>query len=237
MAIKSDILKSLVPFDDGIRQRNLQSRVDTLYGKDRQANPFLDKNGNLFNKYINYQSVLNNPNVSTAAKRFISQATGLSPSVGAVQSANVNTSQNGGSAGNVNQNTAQGSQSPQTGTSGNKFVDTAKKYLGTPYVWGGASPSGFDCSGLMQYVYAQNGIKIPRVSQDQFKSGSAVKSGNLAPGDLVFFKGYTKDAQNPGHVGMYIGGGKYIQAPKTGDVVKVSSLSDRSDYVGARRYY
>lgn len=62
-------------FDDGIRQRNLQSRVDTLYGKDRQANPFLDKNGNLFNKYINYQSVLNNPNVSTAAKRFISQAT------------------------------------------------------------------------------------------------------------------------------------------------------------------
>lgn len=68
MAIKSDILKSLVPFDDGIRQRNLQSRVDTLYGKDRQANPFLDKNGNLFNKYINYQSVLNNPNVSTAAK-------------------------------------------------------------------------------------------------------------------------------------------------------------------------
>lgn len=236
MAVKSDILKSLVPFDDGIRQRNLKSKVDTLYGKDRQANPFLDKNGNLFNKYINYRSVLNNPNVSAAAKRFISQATGLSPSV----SANVNTSQNSGSAVSVSQSTSKGSQpenTAQTGASGNKIVDTAKKYLGTPYVWGGASPSGFDCSGLMQYVYAQNGIKIPRVSQDQFKSGSAVKSGNLAPGDLVFFKGYTKDAQNPGHVGMYIGDGKYIQAPKTGDVVKVSSLSDRSDYVGARRYY
>ena len=234
MAVKNDILKKLVPFDDRVSKTNLQKKVDTIYGNDVGINPFLDKNGNLFNKYINYQSVLDNPNVSEKAKKFISQATGLSPNVSAAQ----------GTADNVSQNvdlTVSGdksaTQTTHTSTSGNKFVDTAKKYLGTPYVWGGASPSGFDCSGLMQYVYAQNGIKIPRVSQDQFKSGSAVSSENIMPGDLVFFKGYTKDAQNPGHVGMYIGNGKYIQAPKTGDVVKVSNMSDRSDYVGARRYY
>lgn len=233
MAVKNDILKKLVPFDDGARKRELQNKVGSLYGKEKTVNPFLDKNGNLFNKYINYQSVLDNPNVSEKAKKFISQATGLSPNTSGQALQNAETYKST----SLPQDTNISNVQISSAESGNKFVDTAKKYLGTPYVWGGASPSGFDCSGLMQYVYAQNGIKIPRVSQDQFKSGSAVSSENIMPGDLVFFKGYTKDAQNPGHVGMYIGNGKYIQAPKTGDVVKVSNMSDRSDYVGARRYY
>ncbi|MGN0163381.1 MAG: NlpC/P60 family protein [Candidatus Ornithomonoglobus sp.] len=119
---------------------------------------------------------------------------------------------------------------------GNKVVLIAKQFLGTPYVWGGTTPKGFDCSGLMQYAYKQMGINIPRVSQDQFKSGTAVDKSQLRAGDLVFFKGSSGTASDPGHVGMYIGNGQYIQAPQTGDVVKISDLSARSDYVGARRY-
>lgn len=109
-------------------------------------------------------------------------------------------------------------------------VNYALKFQGIPYVWGGTSPSGFDCSGLVQYCYAHFKINLPRTSEEQFKVGTAVDKSNLKPGDLVFFEG-----NPPGHVGMYIGDGKYIQAPKTGDVVKVSLLSARNDYTGARR--
>ena len=178
-------------------------------------NPFVKSDGTLVNKHIDYQKVLDDPSVSASAKQFISQATGLSPTMGGASS-------NLYSAGII-------------GASGNCLVDTAKKYLGTQYVWGGASPEGFDCSGLMQYVFKENGVDIGRTSQEQFKKGIAVDKGNLQPGDLVFFAGYTKDVENPGHVGLYIGDGQYIQAPKTGDVVKISNLSGRSDYAGARR--
>lgn len=123
-----------------------------------------------------------------------------------------------------------------SGSGSNSVVNTAKSFLGTPYVWGGTTPDGFDCSGLVQYAYAQNGINIPRTSQEQFKSGKSVNKDNLQAGDLVFFKGSDGTSSAPGHVGMYIGNGQFIQAPKTGDVVKISNLSDRSDYVGARRY-
>lgn len=119
---------------------------------------------------------------------------------------------------------------------GNDLVETAKKYLGVPYKWGGKTPKGFDCSGLVQYVYQQNGKTIPRTSQKQFEKGIVVDDSALQPGDLVFFKGSGGTAKSPGHVGMYIGNGQYIQAPKTGDVVKISNLAGRKDYVGARRY-
>ena len=110
-------------------------------------------------------------------------------------------------------------------------VGIAMQYLGVPYVWGGASPSGFDCSGLTMYVYAQVGVSLPHNAAMQYSYGSAVSRENLAPGDLVFFNGL-------GHVGLYIGGGQFIHAPHTGDVVKISSLSESwyaSTYVGARR--
>ena len=123
------------------------------------------------------------------------------------------------------------SSSSSQSTKGNSLVSAAKKFLGTPYVWGGTSPSGFDCSGLMQYVCAMNGINISRTTYDQINEGKAVNKSDLQAGDLIFFG--TKD--NPHHVGMYIGGGQYIQAPKTGDVVKISKLSDRGDYLTARR--
>ena len=110
-------------------------------------------------------------------------------------------------------------------------VGIAMKYLGTPYVWGGSSPAGFDCSGFVAYVYGQMGVSLPHYSGAQYGVGTPVPRDQLAPGDLVFFDGL-------GHVGIYIGGGQFIHAPHTGDVVKISSMSESwyaSTYVGARR--
>jgi cell wall-associated NlpC family hydrolase len=109
-------------------------------------------------------------------------------------------------------------------------VGIAMRYLGVPYVWGGASPSGFDCSGLVMYVYAQVGVSLPHSSYAQYGMGVPVSMSDLQPGDLVFFYGL-------GHVGIYVGGGNFIHAPHTGDVVKISSLSGSyaSAFVGARR--
>jgi peptidoglycan DL-endopeptidase CwlO len=109
-------------------------------------------------------------------------------------------------------------------------VGVAMQYLGTPYVWGGASPGGFDCSGLVMYAYAQVGVSLPHSSYAQYGMGVPVSYDQLQPGDLVFFDGL-------GHVGIYIGGGQFIHAPHTGDVVKISSMSGwyASSYVGARR--
>ena len=109
-------------------------------------------------------------------------------------------------------------------------VGIAMQYLGVPYVYGGASPSGFDCSGLVMYVFAQIGVSLPHNAAAQYGYGMPVSRDQLQPGDLVFFNGL-------GHEGIYIGGGQFIHAPHTGDVVKISSLSGwySSTYVGARR--
>jgi cell wall-associated NlpC family hydrolase len=110
-------------------------------------------------------------------------------------------------------------------------VGIAMGYLGVPYVYGGASPSGFDCSGLVMYAFAQLGVSLPHSSYAQYSMGVAVSRDQLQPGDLVFFNGL-------GHVGIYGGGGQFIHAPHTGDVLKLSSLSESwyaSTYVGARR--
>jgi len=111
-------------------------------------------------------------------------------------------------------------------------VGIAMQYLGTPYVWGGASPGGFDCSGFAMYVYAQVGISLPHNAAMQYSSvGVPVSRDDLQAGDLVFFDGL-------GHMGIYIGGGQFIHAPHTGDVVKISSLYDSwyaSSYYGAKR--
>jgi len=109
-------------------------------------------------------------------------------------------------------------------------VGIAMQYLGVPYVWGGASPSGFDCSGFVMYVYAKVGVSLPHNAAAQYGYGMPVSRDQLQPGDLVFFNGL-------GHNGIYIGGGQFIHAPHTGDVVKISSLSGwySSTWVGARR--
>jgi hypothetical protein len=112
------------------------------------------------------------------------------------------------------------------GINGSDLVKYAEQALGTPYAWGGDSMTkGIDCSGLVQQVYAHFGVVLPRVTYDQIQMGASVPTDKLQPGDLVFFDTDTKTA-GPDHVGIYIGGGKFIHAPKTGDVVKVSSLSD-----------
>jgi len=109
-------------------------------------------------------------------------------------------------------------------------VGIAMQYLGVPYVWGGASPRGFDCSGLVMYVFAQIGVSLPHNAAAQYGYGSPVSRGSLQPGDLVFFDGL-------GHVGIYVGGNSFIHSPHTGDVVKISSMTGwySSTYVGARR--
>ncbi len=110
-------------------------------------------------------------------------------------------------------------------------VGIAMQYLGVPYVWGGSSPSGFDCSGFVLYVYAQVGVSLPHYAASQYNYGVPVARDQPEPGDLVFFDGL-------GHNGIYIGGGQFIHAPHTGDVVKISSLDDAwyaGNWVGARR--
>ena len=122
-----------------------------------------------------------------------------------------------------------GTYAPPPGKYGG-VVGIAMQYLGTPYVYGGASPGGFDCSGFVMYVFGQVGVSLPHNAAAQYGSGMPVSRDQLQPGDLVFFDGL-------GHVGIYIGGGQFIHSPHTGDVVKISSMTGwyASTYVGARR--
>jgi cell wall-associated NlpC family hydrolase len=115
-------------------------------------------------------------------------------------------------------------------------VKLAEHYVGTPYKWGGASPGGFDCSGLLQFVWGKNGVNIPRTTYDQFKAGRPVNPKHLQPGDAVFFKGSDSQGGLPGHVGMYIGNGKFIHAPHTGADVQISPLSGMPGFMGARSF-
>jgi cell wall-associated NlpC family hydrolase len=114
-------------------------------------------------------------------------------------------------------------------------IKFAAQYLGTPYHFGGASPqTGFDCSGLMQWSYSHVGVSLPRVSEDQIDVGLAVDRAHLVPGDLVFFQ----ENGDVHHVGMYLGGGRFLEAPHTGDVVKVASLDEpyyAAQFAGGRR--
>ena len=112
---------------------------------------------------------------------------------------------------------------------GMRAVAYAKRFLGVPYVWGGSSPSGFDCSGLVRYVYERFGVDLPHSSYADFNLGRGVSRWALKPGDLVFFNGL-------GHVGLYIGHGRFIHAPYTGTSVQISTIdSGWGGYDGARR--
>ena len=119
-----------------------------------------------------------------------------------------------------------------------ELVNTARRFIGIPYRWGGTTAeNGFDCSGLTMVSYRLNGLNLPRVSRNQFKAGRWVSKSQLQPGDLVFFA--TKGGKRVTHVGMYAGNGQFIHAPRTGKNVRFESLSNpffAKTYVGGRTY-
>ncbi|MBO2447152.1 C40 family peptidase [Actinomadura barringtoniae] len=131
-------------------------------------------------------------------------------------------------------------------------VRAALRWLGTPYSWGGGGPSGpsygiaqgsgikgFDCSSLAQYAWAKAGVTIDRVAADQYNDGPHVPRDALQPGDLLFFATNTSDLRTIHHVGIYLGRGRMVHAPQTGDVVRISDFAHnayrQSQYVGATR--
>lgn len=112
---------------------------------------------------------------------------------------------------------------------GSRVVKYAKRFLGVPYVYGGVSPrSGFDCSGLVRYVYSHFGVSLPHSSFADLWRGRRVSRWHLRPGDLVFF-------YDAGHVGIYVGRQRFIDAPHSGAVVRISTMGAYSGYYGARR--
>jgi cell wall-associated NlpC family hydrolase len=119
-----------------------------------------------------------------------------------------------------------------------ELVKTAKRFIGIPYRWGGTTAkNGFDCSGLTMVSYRLNGLNLPRVSRNQFKSGKWVSKAKLRPADLVFFA--TKGGTRVTHVGMYVGDGNFIHAPRTGKKVRIEKLSNSffaKTYMGGRTY-
>ena len=120
---------------------------------------------------------------------------------------------------------------------GEDITETLRKALGVPYVWGGTTMNGFDCSGLVQWAFAQHGISLPRVTYNQINVGASVSPNKLRPGDLVFFDTDRKKS-GPDHVGVYLGGGKFIHAPRPGANVKISSLAEgyyMDRWMGGRR--
>lgn len=114
-------------------------------------------------------------------------------------------------------------------------IDTAESFLGLPYVWGGTTPAGFDCSGFVQYVYGQNGYSLTRTTYTQWDNdGTFVSKSELQPGDLIYFG----SGGSPTHVGLYVGDGMMIHSPSTGDVVKFSTIESgyySQTYMGAKR--
>jgi len=120
-----------------------------------------------------------------------------------------------------------------------EIVKTARSFIGVPYRWGGVTKKkGFDCSGLAMAVYKLNGLNLPRTSREQYRAGSYIPRSNLVQGDLVFFD--TRGKGEVSHVGVYIGGGRFIHAPRRGKTVRISNLASsyyRTHYSGARKYF
>ena len=104
-----------------------------------------------------------------------------------------------------------------------QVCDMARAFIGTPYVYGGTTPKGFDCSGLVQYVYREVGVSLPRTARDQSRAGRAATVRTMLPGDLIFFR---IDRDVVAHVGIYLGRGEFVHAPRTGKNVRVDSIDN-----------
>lgn len=203
----------------------------------KTINPFLNQNGELLNPKLNYQKILDNPNITQRAKKYITQATGLTPTVKQQTSTVTPTS-------NVAQNTVV----PSTGNNtykatSNTIADAAQKYIGTPYVWGGESmdEGGMDCSGFVYNALKDAGYDVGRTTAQGYRSnGKVVSKSDLQAGDLIF---YGKNGE-ASHIGIYIGNGKMIHSSggskntkaNPGKGVTVANVDYRSDFIEARRY-
>ena len=157
----------------------------------------------------------------------LGKSTGVTPSASAL---------NGSASGGLNSDNLGSSGSTGTTANGQAIVNKAKQYLGVPYVYGGASPSGFDCSGLVYYVLKSLGYSPYRTPADQYRQGTYVSKENLQPGDIVFFA--NTYASGISHVGIYAGNGQFIHAPNSRSVVSYADLTSgywADHYYGARR--
>ncbi len=217
----------------------LQQKVGNVFGTTENAttntfNPFLNKNGELFNSNLDYQRLLDNPNISQKAKNYISQATGLSPTV---TQQNTVTPSTGGTF------TASGGPVQRVET-GNTIADAAQKYIGTPYVWGGESmdEGGMDCSGFVYNALKDAGYDVGRTTAQGYRNyGNSVSKSDMQPGDLIFFGNNSNDAS---HIGIYIGNGQMIHSSggskntksNPGKGVSIANVDYRSDFLEARRY-
>lgn len=205
------------------RDNVLKSKISNSYG----MNPFLNNKGQLINPYINYQKFLDNGQTSEKTKGFITQATGFTPRVSTV----------------MMQSNAENAKRSNTGTSNLSIVESAKSYLGTPYVWGGESlaEGGMDCSGFVYNALKTAGYDVGRTTAQGYRSlGTSVDKSNLQEGDLIFFG--TGDKAT--HVGIYIGNGQMIHSSggqnntknNPGKGVSITKVDYRSDFLEARRY-
>lgn len=168
----------------------------------------------------------NKPSTSTSSNSSTSSSSSSSSSS--------STQSSSSSSSSSNTSTNRGDSSTVTSSKANAIISTAKSFLGVPYLWGGVSPSGFDCSGYTQYVLKKNGISVPRTAAEQYKVGTTVSKSNLRIGDLVFFTTYKA---GPSHLGFYIGNGNFIHCSSSKGVI-ISNLSSTyysSRYIGARR--
>lgn len=208
------------------------------------VNPFLDKNGDLVNPYIDYQQVLDNSNISAKVKTFISQATGLSPSVTTPftqQSKGVTVSTAASDAGVTPASFVPSEENlPQSESS---IAAAAKNYIGTPYVWGGESMAegGMDCSGFVYNALRDAGYNVGRTTAQGYRNyGTSVSKSDMLPGDLIFFG---KNG-NASHIGIYLGNGQMIHSSggskntksNPGKGVSITNVDYRSDFLEARRY-
>ena len=219
----------------------LQQKVGNVFGTNEQPattsyNPFLNKNGELFNPLLNYQKILDNPNISQKAKNYITQATGLSPTVTEQKKVVPSTSGSYNASGKV-------VQTSTPSATGNTIADSAQKYIGTPYVWGGESmdEGGMDCSGFVYNALKDAGYNVGRTTAQGYRSyGSAVSKGDMQAGDLIFF-GKNGEAS---HIGIYLGNGQMIHSSggskntksNPGKGVSITNVDYRSDFLEARRY-
>lgn len=227
----SKIMKIKDMWDDKIPIfRNKVQKLQNSAKVSTQVNPFLNRDGKLINPYINYQRVLDDPVVSNKVKHFIQTATGLEPT-----QKTTSNNQHGLSLIKFGNNPVGGSSS--------NIVDSAQKFIGTPYVWGGesASEGGLDCSGFVYAALKDAGYDVSRTTAQGYRSyGTSVSKSDMQPGDLVFFG---KDG-NASHIGIYIGNGQMIHSSggskntksNPGKGVSITNVDYRSDFLEARRY-